>query len=85
MRALRQAWAPLDLTVEEGIAPLAPLCAIESSTREVRGRIVHWQANEWLLLWRYTLSISSQIFQVLLARIIHESQTRSWDSLRDVL
>ena len=39
---------------------------VMSSTREVRGRIVHWQANEWPVLRRYTLSISSQIFQVLL-------------------
>ena len=37
-----------------------------SSTREVRGRIIHWQANEWPVLRRYTLSIASQIFQVLL-------------------
>jgi hypothetical protein len=37
-----------------------------SSTCEVRGRIVHWQASEWPILRRYTLSISSQIFQVLL-------------------
>jgi Transposase DDE domain len=29
IRALRQAWAHLDLTVEEGIAQLATLCAIE--------------------------------------------------------
>jgi hypothetical protein len=32
-----------------------------SSTSEVRGGIVHWQANE-----RRTLSIASEIFQVLL-------------------
>ena len=31
------------------------------STSEVRGRIVHWQANE-----RHMLSIVSEIFQVLL-------------------
>ena len=37
-----------------------------SRTREVRGRIVHWQVNEGPVLRRYTLSISSQIFQVLL-------------------
>jgi hypothetical protein len=51
-----------------------PCCAVEcccgepsiSSTCEVRGRIVHWQASEWPILRRYTLSISSQIFQVLL-------------------
>src|SRR6266571_3377058 len=40
---------------------------IYSSTREVRGRIVRWQANERPVLWRSTLSISSQIFQVLLS------------------
>jgi len=32
-----------------------------SSTSEVRGRIVHWQANE-----RRMLSIASEIFQALL-------------------
>jgi len=32
-----------------------------SSTSEVRGRIVHWQANE-----RRMLNIASDIFQVLL-------------------
>jgi len=40
-----------------------------SSPREVRGRIVYWQANEPPGLLRYTLSISSQIFQVLLVDI----------------
>jgi hypothetical protein len=44
----------------------APVIVTESSTREVRGGIVHWQANEPPVLPRYTLSISSQIFQVLL-------------------
>jgi len=37
-----------------------------SSTCEVRGRIVRWQANERPVLLRSTLSIPSQIFQVLL-------------------
>ncbi len=37
-----------------------------SSTREVRGRIVRWHANEQPVLRRYTLSISSHIFLVLL-------------------
>ena len=34
MRALRQAWAHLDLTVEEGIAQLAPLCVMEGQLAE---------------------------------------------------
>ena len=29
IRALRQAWRHLDLTVEEGVAQLATLCALE--------------------------------------------------------
>src|SRR3989442_12339456 len=39
---------------------------MDSSTCEVRGRIVRWQANERPVLLRSTLSIPSQIFQVLL-------------------
>jgi len=34
IRALRQAWAHLDLTVEEGIAQLATLCAMEVQLAE---------------------------------------------------
>jgi hypothetical protein len=37
-----------------------------SSTREVRGRIAHWEANKWPVFAAPRLSISSQIFQVLL-------------------
>src|SRR2546423_6561125 len=37
-----------------------------SSTSEIRGRIVHCQANERRVLLRNMLRISSQIFQVLL-------------------
>jgi hypothetical protein len=42
-----------------------------SSTREVRGRIVHRQAKEWPVLRRDTLNVSSQIFEVLLFDIVH--------------
>src|SRR5438093_5787668 len=42
-----------------------------SSTCEVRGRIVRWQTNERPVLLRSTLSISSQIFQVLLSICRH--------------
>jgi len=41
----------------------------KSSTREVRGRIVRWHANERPVLRRYTLSLSSHIFLVLLFRV----------------
>ena len=43
----------------------------DSSTREVRGRIVHWQANKWLVLVAHRLSIASQIFQELLGGVVY--------------
>src|SRR5207249_6238950 len=47
-----------------------------SSTREVRGRIAHGQANQWPVFAAHRLSISSQIFQVLLPAPLTRSEER---------
>ena len=58
-------------TVETVEGAAAPSRHNVSSTSEVRGRIVHWQANKWLVLVAHRLSISSQIFQELLILHMH--------------
>ena len=52
IRALRQAWAHLDLTVEEGIAQLATLCAMEIplAGQETICRVPKPRANSQRLL-----------------------------------
>jgi hypothetical protein len=45
---------------------------------------MHWQANELPVLPRYTLSISSQIFQALLIIFLLTSRSCATDSVGEV-